>query len=202
MPSKNPITKPPRVFERTWEPLARYPWETEVQWWGLVEFAMLGEDRSLDALTKAFKARTTVVPTKARSVLGQWSARNHWQVRVDLFDEERKRRELETYLDEDAEAARKRRSIASSMLTVAKVMNERLEDVMKKRMAPPREVAGYTNVALAASRVEHSGHTDVIKHEVEVGVDDDLADLLRQSIAARLPRAPGNRAKEDEPADD
>lgn len=199
---KTTTPQPPKEFDLTWEPLQRYPWETELSWWGLIEYAMLGPGRTLDALAAALKARSVPVPSTDRSRLGKWSARYHWVTRVELFDQQLRQRDLEMYVDEDAKASLQRRRIASSMLTVAEALNERLKAVMLRRVEP-REVAGYTTAALQASRVEHSGHTEdpSQKVKVEVGVDGDLATLLRESIASRLTRAP-SKVGGDEPAAD
>jgi len=191
--------KRPLDWDVSWAPLAKYGWETQRAWWGLVEYALMGEDRSLPDLCLRFRDSPSPAPTRDGTVLNAWARKYFWPERVAAFDRELKQRDIEEYVTEDAEAKRQRRRIAKQMLDVSETLNFRLAEVVARRLAP-REVAGYTKVALDESRQEHSGHTEVVKHEVEVGVDQDLATLLRQSIEVRTkpPQPPSEEAPPEE----
>ena len=150
------------------DPLARVKGESARASQALLDYALMGGRRSLRQLITRYQAareaytkdpiNNSLPPTVRYTTLAQWSARNHWQERVKIYDEHVRLREQEKFEDERKRWREMRLKAAQGLLSkAAKALNE-----YKPSRASLSEITRALQVAHDELRIEF-GEEDQIK---------------------------------------
>lgn len=110
------------------ESLARLPDEPATAYRALVDYAMLGSDRSLDALAAQYRSDPDAhPPTRRRNTLATWSVAYDWQDRIADYDEQLAAAEL---AQAEAQWAARREQIREESWQLAQRLKDRAIELL------------------------------------------------------------------------